>query len=152
MPMCRSCLKNRDKLIGRKCKICVDLDKAIYLRKLRMKTVRHKTKMKGNTAAIIHREYGDRFRHALFPGDEEAVSIIYRRSMSMRRKGLDITVDHVVPLYHPRVCGLHVSWNLQLLMRSENSEKGSKINLHAESTKLFEELMLKGLASHAKRV
>jgi 5-methylcytosine-specific restriction endonuclease McrA len=116
-----------------------------------MKTVRYKTVTKGNTAQIIHKDYGDRFRHAIFPGDDEAISKIYRESMYMRRKGLDITVDHVVPLYHPRVCGLHVSYNLQLLMRSENSAKGSKINLHEESTRLFKELVIKGLASHAKR-
>jgi len=32
-------------------------------------------------------------------------------------------VDHIIPLKHPLVCGLHVEWNLQLLTRSDNAKK-----------------------------
>lgn len=37
------------------------------------------------------------------------------------QKGLE--VDHIVPLKHPLVCGLHVRCNLQLLTKSQNSAK-----------------------------
>jgi hypothetical protein len=32
-------------------------------------------------------------------------------------------VDHIIPLNHPEVCGLHVPWNLELLDRDSNGAK-----------------------------
>lgn len=52
--------------------------------------------------------------------DLDACEAIYREA---RRLGLE--VDHVVPLVHPLVCGLHVPVNLQLLTRAANRAKGN---------------------------
>ncbi len=48
------------------------------------------------------------------------IKLIY--SMA-RLRGL--TVDHIVPLHHPLVCGLHVEHNLQLLPEAANTRKGN---------------------------
>ncbi len=39
-------------------------------------------------------------------------------------KGME--VDHIVPVVHPLVCGLHVPWNFQYLTRGGNRHKGNR--------------------------
>lgn len=55
--------------------------------------------------------------------DKVAILEIYKEAVSS-----GLTVDHIIPLKHPLVCGLHVQANLQLLTLSENSKKGNKFD------------------------
>jgi hypothetical protein len=47
--------------------------------------------------------------------------------MRTRETGETWSVDHIVPLQGEGVSGLHVSWNLQVITKSENVAKGNKL-------------------------
>ena len=50
--------------------------------------------------------------------DHRELEAIYKEASAS-----GLTVDHIIPLKHEKVCGLHVPWNLQLLTASENCRK-----------------------------
>ena len=59
-------------------------------------------------------------RTPISQNDRPAIAAIYREA-----RAAGMTVDHIVPLNHPLVCGLHVSWNLQLMSAKDNYAKGN---------------------------
>jgi hypothetical protein len=54
-------------------------------------------------------------------GEESKLSLLYEKA-----KEYSFEVDHVVPINHPLVCGLHVWANLQLLAPKINRSKGNR--------------------------
>lgn len=62
--------------------------------------------------------------------DPQAMNEIYADAARLTDEtGIDHEVDHIVPLKHPLVCGLHVEANLQILTRAENRAKRNSFNL-----------------------
>lgn len=53
--------------------------------------------------------------------DTVAINEIYKKASV-----LGMHVDHIVPLIHPKVCGLHVENNLQLLTPFQNFQKNNR--------------------------
>jgi 5-methylcytosine-specific restriction endonuclease McrA len=43
--------------------------------------------------------------------------------------GIKHNVDHIVPIVHPLVCGLHNEFNLQVLTRDDNIRKSNEFNI-----------------------
>lgn len=71
--------------------------------------------------------------------DREAIKAVYLQAYEMRLAGQSVEVDHIVPLRHPYVCGLHVPWNLRILNRAENQARSNKHwpDMPAEQLDLF---------------
>ena len=55
----------------------------------------------------------------------EGIAGVYRAAYRMRKRGSDVVVDHIVPLHHPHVCGLHCEANLRIIDRLENERKSN---------------------------
>jgi 5-methylcytosine-specific restriction endonuclease McrA len=58
--------------------------------------------------------------------DMNAVKGMYQLAGVFRRIGLDMEVDHIVPLQGETVTGLHTHHNLQLMLGSKNTSKGNR--------------------------
>lgn len=60
--------------------------------------------------------------------DVLAIRHLYQIAITMTKTtGEAYVVDHIIPLQHEDVCGLHVPWNLRVITRKENGLKSNKI-------------------------
>lgn len=68
----------------------------------------------------------DLFKHDL--EIQHRIDLIYDEMKARNKAGEDVVVDHIIPISNDSVCGLHVPWNMQLLSRIKNSQKGNRFD------------------------
>lgn len=88
----------------------------------KQRSQKYQRENKHMVAANAARRRARRLRATPQWADQEAIKAIYELAS---KQGLH--VDHVIPLANPKVCGLHVETNLQLLTPRENLAKGNRL-------------------------
>ena len=62
--------------------------------------------------------------------DHAEIAKVYAEAVRLTQEtGIPHEVDHVIPLQHRLVCGLHVPWNLRAIPATENQRKSNKLLL-----------------------
>lgn len=72
--------------------------------------------------------------------NRKAIKAFWRESMRLTAAtGVQHSVDHIVPLVHPLVCGLHWEHNLEVITLAENIRKSNNYwpGMWAEQGELF---------------
>lgn len=55
----------------------------------------------------------------------DMIVAIYRAARDLRDAGLDVDVEHWIPLHSEIVSGLHVENNLAIIQRADNNKRGN---------------------------
>lgn len=79
----------------------------------------------GKVTARAMRYHADRLQRTPAWADQDAITRMYELAAVFRGIGLDLEVDHDIPLRGKRVSGLHVHDNLLLIHATRNKQKSN---------------------------
>lgn len=115
------------------CEPCVRKAKAILKKTDAFKGMlkeRRKVKWRPYKAAMASYRKAVTLKAMPYWVDRDKIDAVYRLCAKIsKQSGIKHHVDHIVPLIHPRVCGLHVPANLQILTQTENCKKSNKFQV-----------------------
>jgi hypothetical protein len=76
--------------------------------------------------------YGLNLKSFITPAwaNKEAIKDIYNEAKKLTLEtGIRYQVDHIIPVRHPLVCGLHVENNLRVLPADDNNQKSNSFEI-----------------------
>jgi hypothetical protein len=88
----------------------------------------HKRRMPKRYGTVLQNRIRRREEARATPpwADRAAIRAVFaERDRITKETGVQYSVDHIVPLLNPIVCGLHVHWNLRVITLDENQRKAN---------------------------
>lgn len=102
-------------------KVCIGCNKSFIAKRIDAKYCNKKCRPQERARRRLSRRKSTSCKPSWQSWDELAA---VERSRPSKRHHL----DHIIPLNHPDVCGLHVPWNLQWLTKEENVKKSNSFD------------------------
>jgi hypothetical protein len=75
--------------------------------------------------ALVRKRQAAKLQRTPKWADHAKIEAIYAEAAALKALGLDVEIDHIIPLLGRSVCGLHVHDNLRIVLASENRAKGN---------------------------
>ena len=89
----------------------------------------YKEANKGIVSALNSRRRASKLKATPLWANQELVTSFYKQAKRFEVwLGVEYHVDHIIPLKHPDVCGLHNEFNLQIIPAIDNMKKSNKFN------------------------
>lgn len=146
MPYCRYCLYDRpieEMYASKTCNLCHKQ----HLKEWSLKAKRVRGARRTRAKYVVDYYFKkERIKHAPFPKDIPALTKLMRHVISANRyRSRLLSLDHIIPVQHPHVSGLTVSWNMQVLLTTENTSKGNYCDLEEQARWLLKRAQDLGL-------
>lgn len=84
-----------------------------------------------NMSAAGKKRYCAKMQRVPCWADHEKTKAVYLKAAEFRALGVDVDVDHIVPLRGDLASGLHVHWNLRIVQAADNRSKKNKVDFDA---------------------
>lgn len=140
-PWCKDHRLTAGGRVGSRCKGCVNERAKKWQRENYQRAFANQMRWRGENRERYNALMGQATRRYLAArrnntpkwADHDKMLEVYEAARLMREAGLDVEVDHIVPLQGVNASGLHVHWNLQIIEKTENRQKRDSVNPDAYS-------------------